>query len=278
MGAWSAMEAGTVSVLAGLTGGGQPLLATVKGHTWDERRQLISAIERERMAAAYVMAAGREESDRTHRRAGEPTCTILYASRSERAVDEARIGGAGVVGVLTIAEAAAARLQDLDLGEGRRLLLVDERPLHSEPGMALWEQRYEVRLAGGTIPILFGGRAVLGERSEAVVEIGPLARASSRFAFPGVDGVFERFGGTRERTIVWRGQLRAEDDQAMTVLEEGLEALVGEGLVDAVGDPAGRWFQNCVPESFKRRGGRRRDAFNGETLQDFEMEVVQLLG
>jgi hypothetical protein len=277
MSEWVTIENGIVTALRGVTAGGRPMLAVVKGQTWRERKSLVSAISRERMPAAYVIVAGREESDTSYRRAGEPDFTVLVASRSERDADEARRGSSDVAGVLPLAEAVAARLQGLDLGEQRRLFLVDERPVSGEEGTALWEQRYEVRRLAGKYPCMFGGSPLVGASSVVRMEIGSLNRAVSHFAFPGVDGVFERFAGTRERSIVWKGQLRAAGESALDAIEQEIEALVQRGAVDNVSDATGRMFDACVASGFKRRGMRSIDHLTGEALQDFELEFVQLI-
>ncbi len=231
---------------------------------------------RERLPAAYVTITGRDAGDKDFRRAGEPELTLTYADRSERSDDEARRGGADVVGVLAIAAVAASALGDLDLGNHRRLLLIDERAAGGEEGVALWEQRYEVPRKSADLAPLFGGYELIGAASEVEVHVGELKRAASTFAFPGVDGVFERFMGTRERAIVWRGQLRASNNDDLNAIEEGLDDLVRGGTADTIRDPWNRTFRNCVARSFKRVGPRGRVNLTGQAIQEFELEFVQL--
>lgn len=277
-GPWKTIEAEVVAKLGGLTaeGAGGPLLATVRGYTARDRKQVVGAVMRERLPAAYVMLTGRDGGDKDYRRAGAPLVSVVYAARSERCDDEARHGGVDVVGVMPVAAAGACALHHLALDGGGRLLLVEERAVTGEEGTALWEQRYEVRrLSGGGVP-KFGGAELLSPSSVVEVHIGEITRASSRFAFPGVDGVFERFAGMRERPILWRGQLRSSDDVGLNVIEEGLERLAREAAIESVEDPWGRRFDDCVLRSFKRVGPRRQDLLSGEALQDFEIEFVQL--
>jgi hypothetical protein len=108
------------------------------------------------------------------------------------------------------------------------------------------------------------------------VHVGELKRAASTFAFPGVDGVFERFMGTRERSIIWRGQLRAADNNELNAIEQGLEDLVCRATADTIRDSWDRTFDHCVARTFKRTGPRGRDDLTGEATQDFELEFVQL--
>jgi len=273
---WENIEDAMVAALAGLAVSGSPMLATVRGRTLRDRKLLLPGLMRERLPAAYVMAAGRDAGDRDQRRAGGAAFTVLYTAGSGRGDDEARRGGTDTVGVFTIAETAAAALQDLDLGERRRLLLVDERSAGGEEGTALWEQRFEVRRASSAFYPTFGGDPLIGTSSVVQVQIGDLKGASCTFAFPGVDGVFERFLGTRERPIHWRGQLRAVDDTELNQIEESLEDLVRTARLDSMADPWARTFDDCVLRSFRRQGPRRCDELTGEALQDFELEFVQL--
>lgn len=277
MSEWQTTEAAVVAALAALSGSGTPpLLATVRACTPRDRKLVVAALLRERLPAAYVLIGGREAGDKDYRRAGDPVLSVLYASRSERRDDEARLGGVGVVGVLEIAGVSAASLQQLDLGAQRRLLLVDERAIGGEEGTALWEQRFEVRRRSGRFVPTFAGNALVGASSEVDVYVGESKRASSLFAFPGVDGVFERFVGVRERPIVWRGQLRAASDAQLNAIEEDLERLVREARPDSLNDNWARRFDRCVATWFKRVGPRGHDQLTGEALQGFELGFLQL--
>lgn len=276
MSVWQSMEDAIVTALAELVEGGKPMLATVRGRTWRDRKVAVSALLRERLPAAYVSVAGRDGGHKDYRRPGHLQVSVLYASRSERSDDEARLGGPESAGVLAIAESAGTALQDLDLGNNRRLLLVDERSGGGEDGTALWEQRCEVRRQSSSSAPTFGGSALAGSSSEVEVEIGEMKRVSSTFAFPGVDGVFERFAGTRERPIIWRGQLRADDNSALSAMEEEMEQRVREAAPRSLIDPWGRLFACCVATSVRRIGPRGADELTGEALQDFEMHFVQL--
>jgi len=277
MGEWQAIETAVSAALAGLTGSGGPLLATVRGRTAVDRKVLVAGLLRERLPAAYVMLGRRDTGDKEYRQAGPVMLTVLFASRSERCEQDARLGGAGVTGVTTLAESAATALRGLDLDGHRRLMLVDERPAGGDEATALWEQRYEVRPRPGDYVPLFNGYPLIGASSVVEVHVGELKRAASTFAFPGVDGVFERFAGTRERPIVWRGQLRAGDNAALNMIEQGLEDLVREGRPGMVFDPWARTFGDCVVSAFKRVGPRTRDDLTGQALQNFELEFIQLL-
>ncbi len=276
MTAWGTIESGVVQRLAALTLSGAPLLAVAKGATSRERRVVLAALGRERMPAAYVMATAREDGEKATRRAGSAAISVLLASRSERSDDEARNGGAGVTGVYTLSEEVSKSLQDFIVGGDRILLLVDERPVGGDEGSVVWEQRYEVRrLAELTAPT-FGGVVLTGADSEVHVEVGELRRAASAFSFPGIDGVFERYQGVRERPITWRGQLRAVNDAGLNAIEAAIEDELRGGGEKTMVDSWGRTHELCVMKHFQRRGQRLRDELSGEALQDFEIVFEQL--
>lgn len=276
MGEWALIEDAVVSGLAGLRLNGRAVLATVRGCNWRDRKLLAAAIGRERMPAAYVMVTGRAESDKEYRRAGSPQVTVLYATRSERQADDARTGGVDTTGVFEISELAGRAMNGLALGDARWAMLVEEGPLAGDDSILLWEQRFEVRRGGEESHCMFGGDRLVGWASHVELEVAPLSRAVSRFAFPGVDGVFERLTGIRERPIRWRGQIRTSSGSALDAIELKMERLIQQGRVDHVTDGATLLFTPCVISSYKRRGGRRRDHVTDEVLQDFELEFVQL--
>ena len=273
---WETIEDAVVQTLAGLTCGGSALLSTVRGHTSRDRKLVIGAISRERFPAAYVMTAGRGAGEKTFRRPGPPALSVLLAARSLRSDEEARTGAAEVTGVFTLSERVASALQDLAVGQDRRLLLVEERPAGGEEGTIIWDQSYEVHRRSGQSGPTFGGVALAGSASEVHVELGPMRRATASFSFPGVDGVFERNLGLRGRPITWRGQLRAADDAGLNTIESAIEQEVCGGQEKTMVDPWQRSHELCVLKSFHRLGRRGRDALSGEALQDFELEFTQL--
>jgi len=228
MSSWETTENGLIQVLEGLTFGQAALLSTVKGCTARDRKSLIAAISRELLPAAYVLAAGRDSGDKASRRAGVPAFNVLLAAGSLRSDDEARKGADDVVGIFDLSQEVAEALQDLLLDTDRQCLLVDERPAGGDEGTIVWEQRYELRRQSELTAPTFGGTALAGADSEVFVELGALRRAASSFSFPGVDGVFERHLGVRERPIKWRGQLRAANDSALNSIESAIEQEVRE--------------------------------------------------
>ena len=275
---WATIENEVVSVLEGLTVGQEKLLATVMAQTARDRKVLLEAIQGERLPAAYVMITGRVPGDRDAVLAGRVQLSVLIATRSLRADAEARVDGPGVLGMWTVVRQVAGGLQDRMVADTWLMGLVDERPTGGQAGTIVWEQRYEASRPAATTPPTFDSVAVAGTSSKIRVEVGELKRASELFAFPGVDGVFERFGGVRDRPIWWRGQLRAASDAALNTLEAGIEAEIRAGRAATMVDAWGRAFEECVVRAYRRRGPRARDELSGAVLQEAEIELAQLAG
>ena len=279
---WQTIENEVVSRLAGLSDGGGPLLATVAARGPGDRSAWAETIGRERLPAAYVVVTGRKGPERVSLTPGNPSISVVLATRSLRDQDDARLGADGQVGLWMLAERVAEALVHGDLAQAWRAELLEERPIGATNraadalGMMVWEQVYAVsRPAVGTVPT-FGGAALAGDAGFVEVEVGGLQRAGSAFSFPGIDGVFERHLGVRERPILWRGVLRAEDDVGLNALEEAIELEIREGTDKTLVDGFGRAFEACVLRSFTRRGPRHRDALTGEAVQPFEIQFAQL--
>lgn len=278
MSLWAAIETAVRQRIEGLTLDASPLLAVVRGCGMRDRRLLHAALQRERHPAAYVIASGRDASDTATRCPGRLLLTVLLATRSHRSDQDARTGAVDIVGIFDVAERVAGALCDPAITDDCRLLLVEEKSLGADEGTVVWEQRYEVCRRASMLAPTFGGQALAGADSEVHVELGPLKRVSSAFSFPGIDGVFERHLGTRERPIVWRGQLRAADDAALNALESAIERELRDGREKTLVDPWSRTYERCVIKSYVQRKPRRRDELTGQSLQDFEIEFVQLDG
>lgn len=277
MSVWEMIEDAVVQALEQLSSGGSSLFATVKGRTSRERKQLIAALGRERLPAAYVITRGRESGDKTFRRSGSPTLSVLLGQRSLRSDHEVRAGSDEVTGIYELSEQVVVALQDQVVAWDRRLLLVDEQPAGGDEGTIIWEQRYEVRRLASIAAPTFGGVELAGTDSEVVVEVNELQHASSLFSFPGVDGVFRRGLGARERRIVWRGQMRAASNSILNAREQGIEELVRSGEAATMTDACGRSYPSCAVKAYRRCSPRQRDELSEESLQDFEIEFTQLL-
>lgn len=275
MSAWQAIEDVMVQTLQGLEKDQLPLLATVKGYSWRDRRVVLASLQRERLPCAYIVVGGREAGEKARRRPGALNMSVYLAAGSLRGDTDARLGSNDVTGAFEIWETVAAALQDLEIGNDR-LLLVDERPAGGEESLIVWEQRYEIRSPSATSLPTFGGGVLAGAESDVQVIVGHWKQATSTFAFPGIDGVFQRDLGMRDRVITWTGQLRAEDDEALDTIEAGIEAAVGAGEVKTVTDAHGRSYDDCVVKAFERKGTRRRDGLSGAACQDFELTFTQL--
>ena len=269
------IEREVLAVLAGLQVDGATALATVRGGSPSaDRKRLTASLLRERMAAAYAVVSGREAAERSTGRPGGVEVTVLLADRSERSDAEARLGGAAIRGVFALAGVVAGGLRAAVVAGDRRLMLLSERGLPADEGVALWEQTYAVRRRVAAAPTL-DGRVLTGAGSEVVVEVGPLRRAASVFSFPGVDGVTRLDLGSRGREIRWSGELRANSDAELSALEAGLEAEAGSGAERRMGDACGAVYEGCVLQAYERKGPRGCDEVSGEVLQRFEARFEQ---
>lgn len=269
---WATIESRIADVLAGLSVGQEALLAAVKARTAGDRKTLVEAIRRERMPAAYLMLTGRD-SEKALR--GRVQLSVLLATQSLRDEREARVDGQGVIGMWSVAQAVIGSLHRRGVASWG-LLLIDERPAGGGEGAIVWEQRYELARLSEIGTPTFGIEALVGASSTFDVEVGALSRAGEPFAFPGIDGVFERFQGVRERPIFWRGRLRAASDHELNVIEARIENEIRTGRIAPLMDPWGRTFESCVVKALRRKGPRVRDELSGEAVQEFEIEFVQL--
>ncbi len=277
MSSWTVIEEAVRGILAGLTQGESTLLATVKGQTCRERKAVLADLGRERLPAAYVLTVGRDGGDKEFRRPGRHLLNVWLAERSLRNEQEAWSGSDEVTGLLTLAARVAEALEGAVVNGDRRMRLVDEQPVGGQVGLLVWEQRYALSRQAEMIAPTHGGRALAGAESEMHVEVGPLVRTAAYFAFPGVNGVFERNLGLRQRSIYWRGCLRASDDAALNAIEADIEDELADGQVRTMIDAWGRSHKQCVMKSYKRVGPRGRDEMDGSALQDCEIEFVQLM-
>lgn len=275
MGNWHVIETGVCEALQALNRESGPLFATVRAALVLDRKTLIATISREPMPAAYVQVTGRGTAERTSNRPGRTELRVTIAARSLRGTDDTRVGGVDSPGLFEVVEQAAARLAGLAPAPGHRLVLMEEGGLPGDGGTAMWEQKYAVQRAAETQPEV-DGLVVTGATSTVGVTVGDVEMATPSFAFPGIDGVFERTAGWRGRLIHWHGTLRTADDAELNGIEATLEAMIGDSMERSVSDGLGRVFEPCVVRAFRRQGPRRRDELTGEAVQDFEMEFKQL--
>lgn len=273
---WSTIENDVVDALAGMTSEGSPVFATVRGVTPTSPRSLISALGRERMPAAYVSLTGRIGSDKSTGLPGAASMNVTLMTRSFRSESEPRQGLDGEGGMWSVAE-RVGRLLHGRLVEGTwQSELQSERGLDGPSGAFAWEHSYRVYRPATTSHPTFGGVDLAGALSRVEVHLGPIDRAVSAFAFPGIDGVFERDLGDRGRTITWEGELRADGDAALNLTEAAIEAEIGAGLARTMTDGWSRHFMQCVAKRFVRDGNRRHDALTGEAVQPFTLTFTQL--
>jgi hypothetical protein len=275
---WHTTEQQVVQLLSGLEVENLPLLATVCARTAREPKRLLEEIRRERMPAAYVMLGSRGSSESGGQRPGPIAMRVLLSATSLRDDDEARRGSVQGPGVFELAERVALAITGMTVADDGRAYLADERILGGEAGLIVWEQRYELRREVGWAAPTFDGVALAGTAGRVQVEPASIERSVSRFAFPGVDGVFEWNLGTRGRSIVWKGSLVGETNGELDALEAAIEMAVRDEPEGTIVDGLGRTFERCVPVLFERRGSRGRDQLRGVVFQEFALSFRQLVG
>ena len=276
MSPWSTIENEIIQVLAGLRANEGPLLAHVAACTARDRKEVAEQIVRQAMPAALIMIAGRDRGDRQYGHAGRAFIEVILATRSLRRDAEARTGLDGNGGLWAIAHQVASALDNRTIAATWRSGLIDEKPAGGAEGTILWLQRYDLHRPAKVSAPTYGGVALAGAMAHVDVQVGNLQQATSSFAFPGMDGVFIRSLGTRDREIVWSGELRAETDTAMNGIEAAIENEIHMGLEKNMVDPWSRAYESCIVKTFSSNGPRSRDELSGQVRQSFKIHFVQL--
>ncbi len=269
------IEDAIVGAIAAIEVGGQDLFAVVRGTSSIERNAVMAEVRRERKPAALVAYDGRRTGAGDLPAAESPRCLVFAADESLRTGGEARVGGTGVAGGFDLLERLTLALEDATLAGEYRLVLTDESPLATDGRIVVYRQRYEAQRPAESAAPTFDGQALCGDSSVVNVIAGSPRRSVVTFGFPGIDTVFRHDLGSRGRAIVWRGQLRANDDAALNTIEQTIEAYVADPRLFDMVDAWGRTCGDCVLDAFERRGPRRKDAVTGRVRQDFELRFEQ---
>lgn len=273
---WSTIESSLVSELAAIEADGSPILATTRGSSLQDRKALVTSMQREHWPVCYVVLSLRSKSDEATQCPGDTRVRVLIGCGSVRTAGDARIGAVDGRGVFEVKSHVAQGLKSFEPVAGHVLRLREEKLLDACESFVVWEQQYAVRQTGVRQQPTFGGELLAGALSDVTVLAGSVSRATSVFSFPGIDGVFQRDMGTRERGIAWAGHLRAAGDEAMNTLESSIESAVQDGSTASVVDEWNRTYESCVLMKFKRIGPRVHDDVTGEAVQQFELHFSQL--
>ena len=123
----------------------------------------------------------------------------------------------------------------------------------------------------------FNGSDILGQSGGSAVRVepGPVERQDVRYGIQGIPGTFIHDMGTRARSILVTGTLKAASASALNGVETTLEDTVAAATEATLADDWGRSFQNCVLAAYDRKGPRRKTE-GGVCLQDFEARFTQL--
>lgn len=272
------IEAGVIALVEAVEHNGEPALVTIAGWAAADRRSAVEQARSLAMPAVLVSVGQRERAPSGLGGAADERVTLLISAQSLRSADGARVGDVDSVGAFALADLVTLDLEAAVIASAWRLAMLDQQVVASDERTVVVEQRWAAeRLVEASAPT-FGGVAIAGDDSIVSEQVGGVASRDASFAFAGIDGTFLHRLGADSRAIVWRGLLRADDHDAMNVLEAGIEALVASSDAAVVGDSFGQMFSDCVVTSFERNGSRRMHASSSRVIQPFEIQFVQLAG
>lgn len=276
MGELNDIEDAIVALLEAVQINSLPAFKTVRGFSSQRSESIEEAIRRELKPAAYVTYDGRYSDVLDNFFHGQLMYSVVVAAAGYRSADEARKGGAGVVGAFDLMSAVTAALINQTILQSYTIAFRNEYTPAADERFMMLRQKYIVLGPGFAFSPTYDGQAICG--SESLVRVRPQAVEADRaeFAFPGIDGVFRHHLGLRGRPVVWAGRLRAATDAALNTIESGLESLVAAAEAKEVVDGVGRAFADCVPDTFMRVGSRRYEPGSNRPTQDFELRFTQL--
>ena len=272
------LESGIIALVDAIKQNGDPVFASVSGWPATDRRSAVERARSQALPGALVAVGHRERAVSGLGGAADERVTVLLSAQSLRDSTGARIGDVDSFGAFTLADLVTQSLAGAVVSALWRLEIADQQAVSSDERTVIIEQRWVAqRWADPTSP-MFGGEVITGVDSIVQMQVGDRVMRNVEFAFPGVDGVFRHALGAGERSIVWRGVLRAGDHVAMNALETALDLQVASGAVGVITDSVGQSFADCVLASFEREGSRRVHASSSRILQPFVLRFVQLAG
>ncbi len=88
--------------------------------------------------------------------------------------------------------------------------------------------------------------------------------------------MYRRVVGVGARSVVWRGQVRGQDDAAVDAIESGTEAEILSQTAGIITVSGSRVFAGCVLGRYVRNGPRYADSQDEMICQDAELRFLQL--
>jgi phage gp37-like protein len=256
------LENAIVSRLAAATISGSPVFATVRGVSGGYRPVLRDAIRRERMPAAFVAFTDEPTAPEILIERLGAHFTVLVAAQMLRAESNPRLGDATALGAFTLMDKVRTQLDGYMPSTDIQLQSLAEKFVDADERVAIYELTYRAWPVAFTA-LTFGGESIAGDDSRMRIEIGSVIAA----------GVEEE--GPRGRPIVWRGQIRAEDHEALNGIEEEIEsAILARQSADVVDDGV-RSFSDCLLAQYLRIGPRYVDPIDGAIFQRAELLFMQ---
>jgi hypothetical protein len=262
--------------IAAIQSGGNDAFRSVTLLADPDKRRSLPRLRSAAAPAAGVVYTGRLRAGADDGLPSEPKLSVFITASNLRGGDDPQTGDISKIGAFNLLSLVLLDLDGAIVDSDRRLVAVDEQLIEADERVAVYEQRYVVERVNNVAPPTWNGSTLTGASSVVDVEIGDVTTASSEFAFPGVDGVFQHHLGVRSRDILWRGRLQSDDDAALNAIETAIESAVAAAASADLVDAFGRTFTECVPRRFSRRGKRRRHPISGSAVQPFELVFTQL--
>lgn len=269
------LENAAVSLIAGISQGGQPMFRSVTGFSDPDRKRGVVFLSHLRPPAALVIYTGRLRSS-VESVAGSAKLTVLIEAENLRGGFDPRIGDGTARGGFELLEAVSNALDGAIVVADHRLTLIDEQVADADETHVIYEQRYVIERSPELTPPTFDGVVLTGDSSIVRLIVGEAKADTVAFAFPGIDGEYRHHLGTRSRAIRWEGVLRATGDLQLNDIERVIEQTVADGGALEIADAWGRVYPDCVCDRFVRSGPRLRHPVSGYAMQAFELHFLQL--
>ena len=255
--------------------GGSPAFETVRGFSGGNRAALREALRRERMPAAYVGFTDEPTAPEVRDQVRGAKFVVLVAARVLRLESDPRNGDANSIGAFQLLEASRTQLDDYAPSTGLQLVSVQEKFIDADNRVAIYELLYRVwPIVLPIAALLFDGSTIAGSDSVMTLDVGPFELEQSQFSFVGGGGVFQQALNVRPRTLVWRGEMRAQDNTSLNTIEAGIESRIVGQVPGNVTDGGSRVFTDCVLDRYVPDEGRRSEV--GMIVQDAELHFLQL--
>ncbi|HWL94465.1 MAG TPA: phage protein Gp37 [Phycisphaerae bacterium] len=238
---------------------GSAAFARIVGASGGWRPANRDAIFRERMPAAYVAFVEEPAAPEVRDAVRGAKFVVLIAARSLRVDGDARHGETGETGAFALIDAVRAVLDDYEIDDGLQLVCVHVRFVEADARSAVYELLYRVWpvVAEEEPPLLkFKDENLVGTLSRMELEVGPTQADSLEVEYHNKNSKFTKALTTGIRTLVWRGEIRAETHEDLNDIEAAIDEFIVGGNEGAVEETSVRTLEDCKILTYFRQGGR----------------------